>query len=90
MLTRSLTGATSAQYKKLAPRNPIGTKKLNCRSAGQLMLPRLSYGVLTAKTKKTLAIPADLFDVGKEVAIAKANIQLPILLFISLVLSVID
>lgn len=29
ILTRSLTGATSAQYKKLAPRNPIGTKKLN-------------------------------------------------------------
>lgn len=47
-------------------------------------LPRLVYGVLTAKTKKTLAIPADLFDVGKEVAIAKANIQLPILLIVSL------
>ncbi|MAD84902.1 MAG: hypothetical protein CL912_18235 [Deltaproteobacteria bacterium] len=68
----------------MAPRKPIGTKKLNCKYVGQMELPRLVYGVLTAKTKKTLAIPADLFDVGKEVAIAKANIQLPILLIVSL------
>lgn len=30
--TRSLIGATSVQYKKLAPRNPIGTKKLNMKT----------------------------------------------------------
>ena len=28
MPTRSLTGATSAQYRKFAPRKPMGTKKL--------------------------------------------------------------
>jgi hypothetical protein len=35
---------------------------------------------LTKKIKKTLAMEADLFEVGYEVAMAKANIQLPILL----------
>ena len=55
--TRSLVGATSVQYKKFAPRKPMGMKKLN------------------RNTKRALAICADLFDLGKLDATARASMQ---------------
>lgn len=60
MATRSRIGAISVQYRKFAPRNPIGTKNWY------------------KKIKTTAATCADKLLFGKDVATARANIQLPI------------
>jgi hypothetical protein len=62
--TRSLVGATSVQYRKFAPRKPIGMKKLNRNTnralaiwAGLLDLGKLEA---TARANMQDAIPAPL------------------------------
>jgi hypothetical protein len=86
MLTRNLTGATSAQYRKFAPRKPIGTKQLYC--ALLLVTSHLiilqSGRLLMKKTKKTLAMEADLLEVGYEVAMANAKYNYPCYFTVSL------
>jgi hypothetical protein len=64
MGTRSLVGATSVQYKKFAPRNPIGMKKLNrnTNSALAICADLLLLGKLLATARANMqdAIPTPL------------------------------
>jgi hypothetical protein len=64
MGTRSLVGATSVQYKKLAPRKPIGIKKLNknTKSALAICAALLSLGKLDATARANMqdAMPTPL------------------------------
>ena len=62
--TLNLVGATSAQYKKFAPRNPIGIKKLNknTNNAEAICAERLDLGNEDATARASMhdAIPAPL------------------------------
>jgi hypothetical protein len=64
MATLRRVGATSVQYKKFAPRNPIGMKKLNknTKSADAICAAALDLGNedATARASMQLAIPAPL------------------------------
>lgn len=62
--TLNLVGATSVQYRKFAPRNPIGIKKLNrkTKNADAICADRLLAGKLDATASASMqdAIPAPL------------------------------
>ena len=64
MRTLSLVGATSVQYRKFAPENPIGIKKLNkkMKNADAICAGWLLFGILDAIARASIqhAMPVAL------------------------------